>query len=718
MNILRSFTETVVTTPTDTFPISFEYDEKYDAVHVFLNDVAVEDLGYTVSQVNAVTLKVEPAIPEGTVRIARETDIDKMKYIFDAGALFIDQNVDADFRQIVHSQQEVRDGFIKLRGDVLPLVHGLQEALQQAQEASEAAQEAADAAQEAAQLVQSAISNVESIADLFAIPNPKSGSLVYVKSYHTGLNKGGGFRIYDETKGSQNNGFTVINGWVLTTDRYSVEQAGARGDGETDDSSAIQNALTVLYPEISNRIQDFGPALWFDSKRYKVSNTVLLPPYANIMGGRSLMIGDAKSNDCFHSARYVDGILTDNTDETDLSNPLFYCRLAGFRYRDFDKSMHLKGWTQQCIVNDVESTACNQHLVTYGCYFLSVGDSTSDGVGLDLEAPKPAYVFEKSYGMLKFSGKIQASSCPIAYEYSQEQQAPTLGNLDAESCGIAIRFRNPIDVNNHGGFLITGCYFENCQTILDFVGMGNAVNVVLTYTVKNSFINCPDGALAQLNGSQNVKVIFNEEDNKVYQLKNLVVSGASNTILLSDTIKSANYNYTGGIAPNSPLDVTFVDKNIYGANGPTYGHWGQNFQRVVQWDGNSGRVQAKHNDYMRGMIPYTYYGNQGTPQDGIIPFCSHETQQISSSTMRLRVVTAIINNEMVQASFNLKVRSQANFGFVSGRFYNNKVVLDRNDFASAAFTITVESGVYVLIIDGIASTDASNYSVYGHVKLI
>ena len=77
MNTLRSFTETVVTTPTDTFPISFEYDEKYDAVHVFLNDVAVEDLGYTVSQVNAVTLKVEPAILEGTVRIERETDIDK-----------------------------------------------------------------------------------------------------------------------------------------------------------------------------------------------------------------------------------------------------------------------------------------------------------------------------------------------------------------------------------------------------------------------------------------------------------------------------------------------------------------------------------------------------------------------------------------------------------------------------------------------------------------
>ncbi|QFR59034.1 tail fiber protein [Acinetobacter phage vB_AbaP_IME546] len=236
MNILRSFTETVVTTPTDTFPISFEYDEKYDAVHVFLNGVAVEDLGYTVSQVNAVTLKVEPAIPEGTVRIERETDIDKMKYIFDAGALFIDQNVDADFKQIVHSQQEVRDGFIKLRGDVLPLVHGLQEALQQAQEASEAAQEAANAAEEAAQTTRMAENvidftgknqqevndGLESIAELLSITTVRTGLRMYVKSYHAGMGKGGGWFVYDALQATVNNGINIFNGWVRISESTSL----------------------------------------------------------------------------------------------------------------------------------------------------------------------------------------------------------------------------------------------------------------------------------------------------------------------------------------------------------------------------------------------------------------------------------------------------------------------------------------------------------------
>ncbi|QFG06960.1 tailspike protein [Acinetobacter phage vB_AbaP_APK48] len=222
MNILRSFTETVVTTPTDTFPISFEYDEKYDAVHVFLNDVAVEDLGYTVSQVNAVTLKIEPAIPEGTVRIERETDIDKMKYIFDAGALFIDQNVDADFKQIVHSQQEVRDGFIKLRGDVLPLVHGLQEALKQAQDASQAAQEAADAAEEAAQVTRSASNVIDSsgvtqqvinngvvnVSDLLSISEPALNSRMYVHATSS-------WYTFKPSLTAETNGVTVVGKWEM-----------------------------------------------------------------------------------------------------------------------------------------------------------------------------------------------------------------------------------------------------------------------------------------------------------------------------------------------------------------------------------------------------------------------------------------------------------------------------------------------------------------------
>ncbi|QOV07848.1 tailspike protein [Acinetobacter virus fBenAci003] len=273
MNILRSFTETVVTTPTDTFPISFEYDEKYDAVHVFLNDVAVEDLGYTVSQVNAVTLKVEPAIPEGMVRIERETDIDKMKYIFDAGALFIDQNVDADFRQIVHSQQEVRDGFIRLRGDVLPLVNGLQEALKQAQEASQAAQEAATAAEEAAQVTRSA-SQV----------NDASG----------------------ETQQQVNDKVTNKTYFIVTPEMF-----GAKGFPH-DDTAALQAALNFISPtqwdtSVAVMNQKGGGGKLILPKKYRITDTLWVGAYTTIEGMGKLGFNSSLLEN-------VSAIVTDFTD--------------------------------------------------------------------------------------------------------------------------------------------------------------------------------------------------------------------------------------------------------------------------------------------------------------------------------------------------------------------------------------------------------------------
>ncbi|WDS49595.1 tailspike protein [Acinetobacter phage F70-K44] len=267
MNTLRSFTETVVTTPTDTFPISFEYDEKYDAVHVFLNDVAVEDLGYTVSQVNAVTLKVEPAIPEGTVRIERETDIDKMKYIFDAGALFIDQNVDADFRQIVHSQQEVRDGFIKLRGDVLPLVHGLQEALKQAQEASQSAQEAAEAAAEAAAQSRSA----ENVIDANGLNQQEINNNL--------LGSTGSSYIKVNTE-LANSVVKSLKGMVLD---YSIDVTwfGAKGDWNkstqtgTDNTVAVANAIAYL-ATLGTRREGGRRGLYFPKGSYMLKHLDLI----------------------------------------------------------------------------------------------------------------------------------------------------------------------------------------------------------------------------------------------------------------------------------------------------------------------------------------------------------------------------------------------------------------------------------------------------------
>lgn len=91
---------------------------------------------------------------------------------------------------------------------------------------------------------------VESIADLLAIPSPQNGSRVYTKSYRGGWSaeviyhgpKGGGMFAYNSTKSAVNDGVHCFNGWErIDYDKYYVNTdiAGFYGDGVNDDYSSF-----------------------------------------------------------------------------------------------------------------------------------------------------------------------------------------------------------------------------------------------------------------------------------------------------------------------------------------------------------------------------------------------------------------------------------------------------------------------------------------------
>lgn len=119
INEERSYTEYNVKVPTTDFPIGFDIlDDGIDVVAVTLNDVDPTTLGYTVTQVNSTTYRFAPTVPSGVVRLTRITDIDQMAHVFTEGAIFLSANMDGNFKQIRHAQQEVRDEFSKLRADI------------------------------------------------------------------------------------------------------------------------------------------------------------------------------------------------------------------------------------------------------------------------------------------------------------------------------------------------------------------------------------------------------------------------------------------------------------------------------------------------------------------------------------------------------------------------------------------------------------------------
>lgn len=246
-----SYTEHVVVSPTTDFAFGFaDYGLPSDTINVFVDDVLATDAGYTVTRKNNMVVELQPAVASGVVRLQRATNLDASFYRFTAGAKFVAANIDANFEQILHSQQETRDGFDKLASDVYPLVNGLEVALEKADAASKAAEEAADAAEEAAQVTRSASqvidesglsqqqwnNGVASIADLLAIPSPKDGNRVFVKGF-----QGDDF-IYDSSKSNVNNGHSVFNGWGRHVPYLHVSplQWGADPTGTTDSTAAFQ----------------------------------------------------------------------------------------------------------------------------------------------------------------------------------------------------------------------------------------------------------------------------------------------------------------------------------------------------------------------------------------------------------------------------------------------------------------------------------------------
>ncbi len=94
---------------------------------------------------------------------------------------------------------------------------------------------------------------VDALIDLDAVTTKWDGRTVYVKGYHKPENlalaqpfKGGGTRIYNDSRKNENDGFLCINGWVLQLDNNVVtpEQAGAKGDNKTDDYEALKKVFT------------------------------------------------------------------------------------------------------------------------------------------------------------------------------------------------------------------------------------------------------------------------------------------------------------------------------------------------------------------------------------------------------------------------------------------------------------------------------------------
>lgn len=548
---------------------------------------------------------------------------------------------------------------------------------------------------------------INSVADLIAYTPRFNGEVVYVKSYYANEGKGGGYFVYDQSRVSENNSVYTFNGWIrqIKDSKLSVHDAGAKGDGVTDDSTAINNLMQTLWDlglHSNGQLNDDSFEIYFEGNlSYYIASPILHAPNTTINGNGCTLYGNNKTNDGIRSAWWVNGVLTDLTTYPLETSMQFRTHIKSFLFKQFRYSMNLKGMTFGCSVIDCSSRFCTRHISSIEHYFLHVVRNKAETCDL-------GYYFSTFSGMLQFQ-TVSASNCTLGFHFASAAQAIRINNISAEQCTNGIFIEGS---GNTGGISIRSCYFEGisgkaveCQT-----------NTYGSVRIGDCFVNIT-GTLAKETG--NCKFII--EDDNWLQNVGIILDASTSTTSRSRTVRDPMQHNGGSNPPNSP-NGTATDKSTWNTGGIRLWACNTHEHMVAQKDTVSGNTIALHRHYL-SYIPYQFYGHQGTAPSNVVPFCSH-TATGTTSVTNVVITTAITPNSFATGIFNLEILHDGltKNTKVCGKFYGTDVVLDVTKTGGTTVTgitgsISTVSNVYVLTISGLVG-DMANYRCRGFIKLI
>ena len=287
-----------------------------------------------------------------------------------------------------------------------------------------------------------------------------------------------------------------VNGWadlLVTTasgrnqrdknsDILSVKDFGAKGDGVTDDTMSIQDAVEYAINNKKN--------LYFPTASYAISKTILIPCLYNpsfkknynltIDGNNSnfVMLNDVT---LFESGYYDNGVLKSN-----LGTPLVTYNTFGLVLENFyitskdgawllSPALKIQDWHQGCKIQRISSSVNATLLYSYGnfyCQFYMMSGSSSAG------KTGERFIFESSHNLCKFDTLV-AVDAVIGYWFKGELTACQITNLSFEGHTNSIVFDNYVyDVT------IENCYAENVSdSVITFNSYAFSVYI------NNNYVN-------------------------------------------------------------------------------------------------------------------------------------------------------------------------------------------------------------------------------------
>ncbi|MFM2333929.1 MAG: hypothetical protein RIQ74_2779, partial [Pseudomonadota bacterium] len=273
------YIEYVANGVTTSFPLGFDCDKKEHLV-VKIDDVTVNTVNF--SLLDGVVIFNTAPISNAKITFQRDTPLERNTEYQSFNNSFRPQPLNGDFDRIWWKLQELWVQVILLWS---ALKKEIKDRIESDLEIRSWVSVLLNNIVDNGLVSAIAVTTVESIVDLQNLLK-WDGRTIYVKSFHVGLNKGGGTFVYDAEKITANDGVMIFYGWVRLSDESNINVvwAGAKGDGVSNDTLAFNITKNAA---IKNGLSVFIPA---PKDSYLITNTIIIDEKVSFCGDAGLMV--------------------------------------------------------------------------------------------------------------------------------------------------------------------------------------------------------------------------------------------------------------------------------------------------------------------------------------------------------------------------------------------------------------------------------------------
>lgn len=454
-------------------------------------------------------------------------------------------------------------------------------------------------------------------------------------------------------------------------DDISVMDFGAVGDGVTDDSAAIQAAITWAGQAFDAdwfsatiptqpRVVTLGPA-------HSVLTKILVPRGVVVRGQNTTLVGSgygALDNICFETAYFNAGVLTTNIGTAAESHRIQYSRIESVRFSNFRIAVNAYNFNEGCAVRDCSFYNVGQAVFADRCFYAQFTNLMNRGsAGGETD---PCFYFT-SFVNVELIDSIYCVDRVLAFQFNNGVNGLSLRNLSAEGGTNGIVFTGEVNPVN-----IDSCYFESLTgTAIDMTD-SNAHRAV---TIDNCwFQTCGTGiaGVQMLNGRIGPGNYFLTVTNPV------TISDTESTIEVHVPASRVASGY-----PALPSGYTFGKAVKVVMPFHTYNS-GTGISNVIQ-------------DYTGGLVRLPFSGEQGYVPSGV-PFAVKSTS--GTVTMTGFLDTKIVFDSYVMAAYALTISDNSGSFFFAGRVYGTTVIQDAVP-GGKAVTASNNGGFLRLTITGL-----------------